>query len=144
MGFSIFWSYNSFFLFIFFFFNDTATTEIYTLSLHDALPISDFGQIVGPHIGGAASILPMYDQNIVGGQQYVRIWFSYLGIVPSGDRAEEDACERLRGEVKLLDDPRHIIDWNIGADCRRKVKDLAVSMGAKIQQLCFVQRAVGA
>src|SRR3989454_12047952 len=28
------------FLFYFFFFNDTATTEIYTLSLHDALPIS--------------------------------------------------------------------------------------------------------
>src|SRR3712207_6880540 len=27
---------------IFFFFNDTATTEIYTLSLHDALPISPF------------------------------------------------------------------------------------------------------
>src|SRR2546430_12608257 len=27
-------------LFVFFFFNDTATTEIYTLSLHDALPIS--------------------------------------------------------------------------------------------------------
>src|SRR3712207_7681449 len=26
---------------VFFFFNDTATTEIYTLSLHDALPISD-------------------------------------------------------------------------------------------------------
>src|SRR2546430_13948818 len=26
----------------FFFFNDTATTEIYTLSLHDALPIFDF------------------------------------------------------------------------------------------------------
>src|SRR5438067_4374235 len=30
---------HSFFLFFFFFFNDTATTEIYTLSLHDALPI---------------------------------------------------------------------------------------------------------
>src|SRR5215813_15635713 len=28
-----------FLLFFFFFFNDTATTEIYTLSLHDALPI---------------------------------------------------------------------------------------------------------
>ena len=25
----------------YFFFSDTATTEIYTLSLHDALPISD-------------------------------------------------------------------------------------------------------
>src|SRR5260370_429024 len=31
--------------FSFFFFNDTATTEIYTLSLHDALPISlNFGE----------------------------------------------------------------------------------------------------
>src|SRR5229473_8501390 len=30
----------AFFFFFFFFFNDTATTEIYTLSLHDALPIS--------------------------------------------------------------------------------------------------------
>src|SRR2546422_8118998 len=29
---------------IFFFFNDTATTEIYTLSLHDALPISRAGR----------------------------------------------------------------------------------------------------
>src|SRR2546430_10460223 len=29
---------------LFFFFNDTATTEIYTLSLHDALPISAAGQ----------------------------------------------------------------------------------------------------
>src|SRR5256885_13147279 len=28
---------------VFFFFNDTATTEIYTLSLHDALPISTDG-----------------------------------------------------------------------------------------------------
>src|SRR3712207_8780393 len=27
------------------FFNDTATTEIYTLSLHDALPISDGGDV---------------------------------------------------------------------------------------------------
>src|SRR5256885_14696957 len=29
----------------FFFFNDTATTEIYTLSLHDALPISESSPI---------------------------------------------------------------------------------------------------
>src|SRR5574337_1768065 len=31
------------FQFLFFFFNDTATTEIYTLSLHDALPIYQAG-----------------------------------------------------------------------------------------------------
>src|SRR6266511_2278779 len=31
----------------FFFFNDTATTEIYTLSLHDALPISPDKSVIG-------------------------------------------------------------------------------------------------
>src|SRR3712207_9126586 len=31
---------------LFFFFNDTATTEIYTLSLHDALPISSVNRCV--------------------------------------------------------------------------------------------------
>src|SRR3989442_9965523 len=30
---------------LFFFFNDTATTEIYTLSLHDALPIFSFADL---------------------------------------------------------------------------------------------------
>src|SRR6266550_8719216 len=34
----------SYLKFFFFFFNDTATTEIYTLSLHDALPISSTGR----------------------------------------------------------------------------------------------------
>src|SRR5260370_36565298 len=34
-------------LFFFFFFNDTATTEIYTLSLHDALPISGGRGVAG-------------------------------------------------------------------------------------------------
>src|SRR5256886_17026224 len=32
-------------IFLFFFFNDTATTEIYTLSLHDALPISEAAEL---------------------------------------------------------------------------------------------------
>src|SRR5438874_10318961 len=34
-------------MFCCFFFNYTATTEIYTLSLHDALPISSLGQFSG-------------------------------------------------------------------------------------------------
>src|SRR2546425_5181501 len=39
--------------FFFFFFNDTATTEIYTLSLHDALPICSF--LPGPQESGRGS-----------------------------------------------------------------------------------------
>src|SRR3712207_8208477 len=38
---------------MFFFFNDTATTEIYTLSLHDALPISGRGALRGGGCQGA-------------------------------------------------------------------------------------------
>src|SRR6266481_2093561 len=42
-------SFNAFtFFFDFFFFNDTATTEIYTLSLHDALPITRHSERSGP------------------------------------------------------------------------------------------------
>src|SRR2546430_10071398 len=40
-------------IFFFFFFNDTATTEIYTLSLHDALPISDLVLKVSVMMGSA-------------------------------------------------------------------------------------------
>src|SRR5438046_6818589 len=46
----------------FFFFNDTATTEIYTLSLHDALPISvaqrTTGEIIGKVVDESGSVLP--------------------------------------------------------------------------------------
>src|SRR5258708_17732428 len=44
--------------FVVFFFNDTATTEIYTLSLHDALPISQSENLVGcwPAIWFASAI----------------------------------------------------------------------------------------
>ena len=47
-------------LFIFFFFNDTATTEIYTLSLHDALPIYK-AVIRGRCISSAIGINPERD-----------------------------------------------------------------------------------
>ena len=44
---------------VFFFFNDTATTEIYTLSLHDALPIYDEVVVVEKaHIVAAGCIEP--------------------------------------------------------------------------------------
>src|SRR2546430_4727401 len=45
----------------FFFFNDTATTEIYTLSLHDALPISRY-EVVQRHHGRASRPPPVYEQ----------------------------------------------------------------------------------
>src|SRR2546426_6337539 len=44
--------------FPFFFFNDTATTEIYTLSLHDALPIFRLGRRVRRPARSPATLVP--------------------------------------------------------------------------------------
>src|SRR5580704_12330215 len=55
-----------FFFFFFFFFNDTATTEIYTLSLHDALPIFVAGTLIacwivpGTVVAGGSAIVPIF------------------------------------------------------------------------------------
>src|SRR2546427_8589511 len=49
----------------FFFFNDTATTEIYTLSLHDALPISAdlerAGEVAGIAIAANRAFVPRFE-----------------------------------------------------------------------------------
>src|SRR3712207_8827245 len=48
----------------FFFFNDTATTEIYTLSLHDALPISKSfpeAMVLKPRDGMLTHVSPLPD-----------------------------------------------------------------------------------
>src|SRR5690349_24525613 len=66
--------------FFFFFFNDTATTEIYTLSLHDALPI--FG-------------LDRYDRRLVGLDRYDR---RLVGL----DRRSEEHTSELQSRRDLV------------------------------------------
>src|ERR1039457_7645402 len=56
----------SFFLFtLFFFFNDTATTEIYTLSLHDTLPISQIKPDRQLLLGKIPALLTRYGANLL-------------------------------------------------------------------------------
>src|SRR3712207_7499543 len=52
----------------FFFFNDTATTEIYTLSLHDALPIC-----TSIHHNGASFVSLPEKAEVMHGEQGIRI-----------------------------------------------------------------------
>src|SRR5256885_12774739 len=68
---------------LFFFFNDTATTEIYTLSLHDALPISDLQ--VAPREGQDFSLA--WKQLDLGIRE-IRV----PGVLP-GERSEEHTSE---------------------------------------------------
>src|SRR2546427_8550417 len=53
-------------LFFFFFFNDTATTEIYTLSLHDALPIYHAAVVCGDAV--VEAVLSLRRTNVAGGR----------------------------------------------------------------------------
>src|SRR5256886_10928670 len=74
---------------IFFFFNDTATTEIYTLSLHDALPI--FAQPAGP-VGSSA-----------GGSRGKADWWGARGRTPGAARIRFrlPGCAAARGAAEL-------------------------------------------
>src|SRR2546427_7520739 len=58
-------------LFIFFFFNDTATTEIYTLSLHDALPISSHPKEIAFFDRG-----PMDSTKLLGAGSWSAYWYN--------------------------------------------------------------------
>src|SRR2546430_16678915 len=51
---------------MFFFFNDTATTEIYTLSLHDALPISQAIDTLAHRIDTAQELLALVARHEIG------------------------------------------------------------------------------
>src|SRR5947207_14346338 len=68
----------------FFFSNDTATTEIYTLSLHDALPIYGPGYSGGSGIGG-----PL---NLAAGKRFSDEFHVYA-VEWSADRSEEHTSE---------------------------------------------------
>src|SRR5256885_7361166 len=90
-------------MYFFFFFNDTATTEIYTLSLHDALPICDW------HFGNARSRLRRFDERL-GGKFH-------------SDGAEiQFGCQRSEEHTSELQSPCNLV-------CRlllEKKKDLTI------------------
>src|SRR3712207_8443012 len=87
---------------MFFFFNDTATTEIYTLSLHDALPISLSGGLAGlAGMSEVAGIGHQLQRNLSPGYGYTAIIVAWLGrlhplgivVVAFGLRSEEHKSE---------------------------------------------------
>src|SRR3712207_9106357 len=77
--------------FFFFFFNDTATTEIYTLSLHDALPICDPRMIPRPQHLGDRAPFPCHWSGIV--RIFEKPLVEALFLSAGGRRSEEHTSE---------------------------------------------------
>src|SRR2546430_8948465 len=91
--------------FFFFFFNDTATTEIYTLSLHDALPISVGG--LGEALAGrqrGAEVGPPFDHaRPVPAPHLVEEADLVEGTEPSlGARRSEEHTSELQSQSNLV------------------------------------------
>src|SRR3712207_9071297 len=72
-----------------FFFNDTATTEIYTLSLHDALPIYTGGSAVGT----VARSVPAADRVATLGLGATRTGRRGFAVAATARRSEEHTSE---------------------------------------------------
>src|SRR2546423_10536986 len=79
-------------MFFFFFFNDTATTEIYTLSLHDALPIS--------RLSGTG--LPSDWRNAISTRSTPVPWRTRSVICPAGMRRSEEHTSELQSLAYLV------------------------------------------
>src|SRR5256885_10036041 len=81
---------------IFFFFNDTATTEIYTLSLHDALPIYQVRVAVLLLFVGSAMAIGIASSAWSVFRRYsstMALWVLALAIISFALRSEEHTSE---------------------------------------------------
>src|SRR3989442_7904210 len=80
-----------------FFFNDTATTEIYTLSLHDALPISSDVPISAYSTGSEAW------RTFVGVQRNTDVFFKLMeATAGAGARRSEEHTSELQARPHLV------------------------------------------
>src|SRR3712207_8160488 len=77
----------------YFFFNDTATTEIYTLSLHDALPISEASPVPRA-MEVRCFALPQHDK--------LRALSSSLGASPLASLRSEEHTSELQSRQYLV------------------------------------------
>src|SRR5215831_13437338 len=90
---------------LFFFFNDTATTEIYTLSLHDALPISLTGNRTADKFLGPVQLRRVDQRHPEGKACAQRFFLSGLRVSPLSKTPRPLTESRDDGAIAKLDCP---------------------------------------
>src|SRR5258708_8947835 len=121
----------------FFFFNDTATTEIYTLSLHDALPIS------GPRIVSLKTVPEGATLQYAGAAQ------QFLAIATYDDGMERDVtgeaewrvsnpglARRSEEHTSELQSPDHLV-------CRLLLEKKKHIQRLRMRETCSIQKGRG-
>src|SRR5260370_30995155 len=88
---------------LFFFFNDTATTEIYTLSLHDALPISPRSPLMEIDLPSPTALIIGASRGLglAIAEEYLRRGWHVTGTVRRTARSEEHTSE-LQSHLNLV------------------------------------------
>src|SRR2546422_10127150 len=84
----------------FFFFNDTATTEIYTLSLHDALPISREGEIL--LLERPVLLRPLVDRAGEGRLEAGEVRPAFVRVDVVDERRSEEHTSELQSRLHLV------------------------------------------
>src|SRR2546427_3120615 len=87
-------------IYLLFFFNDTATTEIYTLSLHDALPICAILGLIGPNGSGKTTLF-----NVITGVYRVaggRAQFGGQDLTGMTPQRSEEHTSELQSQSNLV------------------------------------------
>src|SRR3712207_8802654 len=106
----------------FFFFNDTATTEIYTLSLHDALPISPDGYMLDYTYVQLPGHKDQQDDLIFDYQSNVKLYPAMQAYLRKYQRSEEHTSELQSRQYlvcRLLLEKKKHHDCRITRDARR-------------------------
>src|SRR2546429_4243662 len=95
----------------FFFFNDTATTEIYTLSLHDALPISAVVAVaLVAHVARQAHVAAAPVQaHAQGGERAVFAIHARAAVAAHGVQADAGALVRSEEHTSELQSRLHLV-----------------------------------
>src|SRR5947207_4207267 len=108
--------------FVSFFFNHPAPTEIYTLSLHDALPISIVLALLGLLLGWIGATLP---GDIYLGLEATAYYAAIIGLpVPAAGRSEEHTSElQSHSDIvcRLLLEKKNI-QYEALTRCSRKIR----------------------
>src|SRR6516225_2628782 len=99
-------------------------------------------EVVSPNVCRTASVRSICNDNFSVGEIGIGIHLCQRLVIPPCDFAEVYADKDLRSELEFHIDPRNVVDGNVSADNRRKVKNADTSFCTVFVKLGVIHRGV--